>query len=216
MQPAAVERDFAARVEGLGFGALWFGEAPPTNEAFTHAALLLGATRRITVATGIASIWARDAAASVAAAATLGDAFSARDRTAGAHPYFVPVEHTVRARAALGPRPLLAPEHAFVLDDDADRARAVGRQYAKAYLRRTNYTNNLRDLGDTDEDFADDGRDRLIDALVAWGDVETIARKLRAHLDAGADHVCVQPLGPIETAADQLAALAPALGVSSA
>ena len=98
---------------------------------------------------------------------------------------------------------------------DASR-RAVGRQYAKAYLRRTNYTTSLRDLGYTDEDFADDGSDRLVDAVVAWGDVGTIVRKLRAHLDAGADHVCVQPLGPIETAADQLAALAPALGVSPA
>ena len=133
----------------------------------------------------------------------------ARDRTAGAHP------QTARARAALGPRPLLAPEHAFVLDDDADRA-PVGRQYAEAYLRRTICTNSLRDLGYTDEDFADDGSDRLIDAVVSWGDVETIVRKLRAHLDAGADHVCVQLLGPIETAADQLAALAPALGVSPA
>jgi probable F420-dependent oxidoreductase len=140
----------------------------------------------------------------------------ARDRTAGAHPNFVPAEHTARARAALGPRPLLAPEHAFVLEDDADRARVVGRQYAKAYLRRTNPTNSLRDLGYTDEDFADDGSDRLIDVVVAWGDVETIVRKLRAHLDAGADHVCLQPLGPIETAADQLAAIAPARGVSPA
>jgi probable F420-dependent oxidoreductase len=119
----------------------------------------------------------------------------ARERSAGAHTYFVPVEHTRSARERLGPGTLLAPELACVVETDPDRARAVARGYAKLYLGLSNYTNNLLDLGFTEVDFADGGSDGLIDAIVPHGSAEEIAEVVRAHLDAGADHVCLQPLG---------------------
>jgi len=113
-------------------------------------------------------------------------------RADGAHPYFVPVEHTPAARAALGPEPCLAVEQTAVLSTDADTARRIGRAFAKHYLALPNYANNLRRLGWSDEDIANDGSDRLIDAVIAWGDVDAIVTRVKAHLDAGADHVCVQ------------------------
>jgi len=113
-------------------------------------------------------------------------------RADGAHPYFVPVEHTPMARAALGPEPCLAVEQTAVLSTDADAARRVGRAFARHYLALPNYANNLRRLGWSDEDIANDGSDRLIDAVIAWGDVDAIVGRVQAHLDAGADHVCVQ------------------------
>ena len=113
-------------------------------------------------------------------------------RAAGAHPYFVPVEHTARAREILGPGPLLAPEVAVVLDDDPESARRVARSYAGIYLPLPNYTQNLRTLGFGDEDIDGGGSDRLIDAVIPWGDVGTVADRVRAHHDAGADHVCIQ------------------------
>ena len=113
-------------------------------------------------------------------------------RADGAHPYFVPVEHTPMARAALGPEPCLAVEQTAVLSTDADAARRVGRAFARHYLALPNYANNLRRLGWSDEDIANDGSDRLIDAVIAWGDVDAIVGRVKAHLDAGADHVCVQ------------------------
>ena len=118
-----------------------------------------------------------------------------RDRTAGAHTYFVPVEHTRVARERLGAGKLLAPEVACVVETDADRARQVARGYAELYLGLSNYTNNLLDLGYTEADLADGGSDRLIDAVIPHGSAEEIAEVVHAHLDAGADHVCVQPLG---------------------
>ncbi|MFI6780099.1 TIGR03620 family F420-dependent LLM class oxidoreductase [Micromonospora sp. NPDC050276] len=117
-----------------------------------------------------------------------------RDRSAGAHPYFVPAEHTVEARAAIGPDRLLAPEIAVVLDADAATARATARQYASGYLALPNYTNNLRRFGWTDEDFAAGGSDRLIDALIPWGTVEQVAAGLEKHYQAGADEVAIQVL----------------------
>ena len=119
----------------------------------------------------------------------------ARERSSGAHTYFVPVEHTRSARERLGPGKLLAPELACVVDTDPVRARAVARDYATLYLGLSNYTNNLLDLGFTEEDFAGGGSDRLIDAVIPHGSAEEIAEVVHAHLDAGADHVCVQPLG---------------------
>jgi probable F420-dependent oxidoreductase len=113
-------------------------------------------------------------------------------RAAGAHPYFVPVEHTARARAILGPGPLLAPEVAAVLDADPARARELARGYARTYLGLPNYTQNLRTLGYGDEDIGGGGSDRLIDAVIPWGDTATVAGRIRQHHDAGADHVCVQ------------------------
>lgn len=256
-ESAAFEREAAAEVERLGFGTLWVGETPTGKEALVHSALLLGATQRMMVATGIASIWGRDATAAANGADTLAEAFDGRfvlglgvshapavaarghdysrpvsamrtyldamdatkyggplpepaprllaalrpkmlelaaQRAQGAHPYFVPVEHTARARAVLGPEPILAPEQTVVLDTDPERARRTARRFMSLYLALPNYVNNLRDLGWSDEDFAGGGSDALVDAIVVWGEPEKIIERVRAHLDAGADHVCVQPL----------------------
>lgn len=119
----------------------------------------------------------------------------AGERTAGTHPYFVPVEHTRVARERLGPGKLVAPELACVVDSDPVRAKAVAREYAKLYLGLRNYTQNLLTLGFTEADLADGGSDRLIDAVIPQGSAEQIGEVVHAHLDAGADHVCLQPLG---------------------
>lgn len=116
----------------------------------------------------------------------------ARDRAAGAHPYNVTPEHTALAREALGPDALLLPEQAAALVGDSDRARQLGRSHLAHYLALPNYTNNLRRLGFGDHDLSDGGSDRLVDALVAWGDVADIESRVSQHRDAGADHVCVQ------------------------
>jgi probable F420-dependent oxidoreductase len=135
----------------------------------------------------------------------------ARDRADGAHPYFVPVEHTPVARQILGPDRLLIPEQAVVLSTDAEQARNVARSHTTTYLRLPNYVDNLRRLGYSDEDLAGAGSDRLVDAIVAWGDEEQIANRVRAHLQAGADHVLLQPLGDLSSAVAQLERLAPAV-----
>jgi probable F420-dependent oxidoreductase len=129
----------------------------------------------------------------------------ARDRTAGAHPYFVPPAHTARAREILGPGPLLAPEQVVVLESDSVRAREIARRHMAGYLRLPNYVNNLRSLGYENDDFADGGSEQLVDAIVAWGDEEKIAARVREHLEAGADHVAVQAY--VETADQALATL---------
>jgi probable F420-dependent oxidoreductase len=127
----------------------------------------------------------------------------ARDRTAGAHPYLVPPEHTAQARAILGPEVLLAPEQKVVLEVDPNKARAIGRPVvAKPYLDRTNYLSNLRRLGWSEDDIASPGSDALIDALVARGDAPTAAQRITAHLTSGADHVPIQLL--TEPGADRL------------
>jgi probable F420-dependent oxidoreductase len=118
-----------------------------------------------------------------------------KERSLGAAPYFVPVAHTTFARAELGPGPLLAPEVAFVLDDDTERARATARDYARLYLGLRNYTNNLLRVGLTEQDIAGGGSDRLIDEVLPHGSAARVAEAIRAHLDAGADHVTVQALG---------------------
>jgi probable F420-dependent oxidoreductase len=117
----------------------------------------------------------------------------ARDRTAGAHPYFVSPEHTARAREILGDG-LLAPEQAVLLETDPGRARELARSHVSFYLNLPNYANNLLRLGFSQEDLADGGSDRLVDAIVAWGDADAIRARVQAHRDAGADHVCVQVL----------------------
>jgi probable F420-dependent oxidoreductase len=119
----------------------------------------------------------------------------AGERSLGAHPYFVPVEHTRIARETLGPGALLAPEVAVVVEADDERARERARSYAATYLAASNYIRNLERLGFTERDFADGGSDRLIDAVIPHGPAEAVAEAVRAHLDAGADHVCLQPLG---------------------
>jgi probable F420-dependent oxidoreductase len=118
-----------------------------------------------------------------------------RDRTAGAHPYFVPVEHTAYAREILGPDALLAPEQAVLLETDQDKAREAARIHVTRYLQLPNYTNNLLRHGFAEADIQGSGSDRLVDAIVAWGDEQAIAERVRAHHDAGADHVCIQVVG---------------------
>jgi probable F420-dependent oxidoreductase len=274
--PAPEERAAVQRIEEAGYGAVWFGETPTNREALTHAAILLGATERIGVATGIANIWARDASAAANGANTLNEAYDlrfvlglgvshapavkargheydkplsamrdyvqaiaehpydappprrpspvvlaalgprmlelARDRAAGAHPYFVPPAHIARAREILGPEPVLAPEQVVVLEADAERAREIGRRHMAYYLQLPNYVNNLRALGFTAADVADGGSDRLVDAIVAWGDEPAIGARLSEHFDAGADHVAVQAYaGDGAEALRWLERLAPAL-----
>lgn len=112
----------------------------------------------------------------------------------GAHTYLVPPEHTATARQILGPGKLLVPEQAVVLESDKARAFDIGRRHLRRYLSLRNYTGNLRRLGFTAADFEHHGSDRLIDALVAWGDEATIAERIAQHRQAGADHVCIQVL----------------------
>jgi len=119
----------------------------------------------------------------------------ARDKADGAHPYFVPPAHTRRAREILGPGKLLAPAQAVILEADPAKARVAAREYMKTYVPRLpNYRNNLVELGYTEADFANGCSDRLVDDIVAWGDVATIKVRIQAHYDAGADHVCILPL----------------------
>ena len=275
--PAREAQRATAEIEALGYGALWIPESVVSKEVFSHAALLLSASERIVVATGIANIWARDPYAMANGARTLAEAFPGRfvmglgvshapavkrrggsydrplaamrayldamdatrtsapapaepaprvlaalgprmlrlaaERTAGAHPYFVPVEHTALARHTLGPGPLLAVEQAVVLEREAEQARAVAREHTAGYLRLDNYANNLRRLGWADADLLEGGSDALVDAIVAWGDAGAIAERVEAHRRAGADHVCLQVLaaGPPDGQLGQLRALAPLL-----
>lgn len=116
-------------------------------------------------------------------------------RSAGAHPYLTTPEHTEHARDLLGETVLLAPEHKVVLSTDAAAARAVGRETVDFYLNLSNYLNNWRRLGFTEQDIAKPGSDKLIDAVVAHGTAEDIAARLRQHIAAGADHVAIQVLG---------------------
>ncbi len=119
-------------------------------------------------------------------------------RSVGAHPYFVPPEHSVVARRTLGPGAWLMPEQAVLLETDPVAARATARAFCATYLRLPNYTNNLRDLGYSDADLDGTGSDRLVDAIVAWGSAEAVAERVGAHLAAGADHVCIQVIGSMD------------------
>jgi len=115
-------------------------------------------------------------------------------RSAGAHPYFVPAEHTAQAREILGAGPLLAPEVAVVLEKDEETARGIAREYMRGYLSLPNYSNNLRRLGYTDDDVAGGGSDRLMDALIPWGDLDSVVAGIEKHYRAGADEVPIQVL----------------------
>jgi probable F420-dependent oxidoreductase len=132
-------------------------------------------------------------------------------RTSGAHPYFVPVEHTRIARDVLGPSAWLAPEQAVVVDADPGRAREIARNHTRGYLRLDNYRRNLLRLGWKESDLEEGGSDALVDAVVAWGDADTVAERIRAHLAAGADHVSIQalsaepfPLADLQALAERL------------
>ena len=137
----------------------------------------------------------------------------ARTRTAGTHPYLVTPELTHNARAGIGLDGLVASEQGVVLETDPTRAHEIARQHLATYLNLPNYSNNWKRQGFTDSDLADGGSDRLVDALVVWGDEATIAARVQEHRDAGADHVCIQVLTDNLGAfpADQWRALAPAL-----
>lgn len=117
----------------------------------------------------------------------------AAERGAGAHPYFTPVEHTAFARETMGANALLAPELAVVLETDATKAREIARKYMTTYTRLPNYTNNLKRFGFTEEEITHQ-EDRLVDAIVAWGSIDNVTAAVKKHLDAGADHVCIQVL----------------------
>jgi probable F420-dependent oxidoreductase len=135
------------------------------------------------------------------------------ERTRGAHPYFVPVEHTRFAREVLGDGPLLAPELACVLHGRSDRARETAREYARTYLRLSNYVANLHRLGYGPGETNGDGSDALIDAVIPHGSAADVARAAREHLAAGADHVCLQPLGEPGIPRAGWTALADAIGL---
>jgi len=239
----------AGQIEALGYGALWYPETTDGRESMSAGALLLAATARIPVCSGIANIWARDGRAAAHGARTLSErwvgrfllglgvshapAVAARGRrydqplaamraylddmdaaavvprvlgalaprmlelaaarSSGALTYFVPPEHTGRARVALG-RALLAVELPVVLETDPTLAREVAREHTRKYLALENYRANLVRLGYTADNLAAGGSDALVDRIVAWGDADTIAHRVAEHHAAGADHVAVQPL----------------------
>lgn len=116
-------------------------------------------------------------------------------RTVGTHPCFIPPEAVPVAREILGEGPMLMPEVTVILESDPAKARAYARKFAGLYFKGPNYANMLKRFGFTDEDFSGEGSDRLIDAIYAWGDAKTIATRIRAYLDAGADHVAIQSRG---------------------
>jgi probable F420-dependent oxidoreductase len=132
----------------------------------------------------------------------------------GAHPYWTTPEHTAQAREIMGPDKLLCVEQKVILSTNAEQARTAARQVLSIYTPYPNYTNNWKRLGFGDDDLRDGGSDRLVDALVAWGDEKVIADRVQAHLDAGANHVCIQPIRPDGAFGqpdwDLLEALAPA------
>ena len=258
--PAAQAAAFAKRVEAWGYSALWLPEAVG-RDPFATIAYLGAHTTRLSYATGIANLYARDAMTMNALRLTVGEMTGGRfvlgigvshghlvtnvrgheygkplttmrnyldamgkalymaakpaedvpivlaalrpkmlalaaERCAGAHPYFVPPEHTARAREILGKGKILAPEQKVLLCTDAAKARGVARAAMKIYAGLPNYQNNLKWLGYTDADFEGGCSDRLVDAIVAWGDETAIRKRIQQHYDAGADHVCIQPLHP--------------------
>lgn len=255
--PAA--REQVAALDEQGWDALWFGEAYG-REAFTAASIYLASSQRMAVATGIASIYGRDAVSANAAARTLEAAFPgrfvlglgvshaplvermrghsydkpiaamteylealdaapflaaggaeasprvlaalgpkmlelSRDRASGAHPYLVTPEHTATAREVLGEGPLLAVEQAVVLSDDPEVVRRRAHWHLEIYTGLPNYRNSWLRQGFTEADAVRGGSDRLKAALVVGGDEQAVRERVQAHLDAGADHVCLQVLG---------------------
>lgn len=249
-------KDVAAELEDLGYSTLWLPETVG-RDPFVTATLLLSETTRLTVATGIANIYARDAVTMANTQRTLEEAFPGRfllglgvshqhlvdrvrhhdyskpyshmvgyleqmddatfkavgprarpptvlaalgpkmlrlaaERTAGAHTYFVPVEHTAFARDILGPAAILAAEQMIVLEPDLERAHETARKAMAVYLRAPSYRNMLCRAGFGDDDFTDGGSERLVDAIVACGDVDVAVERIGSQFDAGASHVCVQ------------------------
>ena len=276
--PPAAGAEIAAELEEQGWGTLWFGEAYG-REAFSQAGLLLAATSRMRVATGIATVWARDAIAANAASRTLSAAYggrfvlglgvshrplvervrggsygkpvaamreyltamagaafyaaeadaprppvlvaalgprmleTARELADGSHPYLVTPAQTADVRAALGPDRIVAVELGAVLTKDRETALRRAHAHLDIYTGLPNYRNNWLRGGFDESDLVRGGSDRLAEALVAWGDEAAILDRVREHLDAGADHVCVQALmeSPFEVPTEPWRKLAPAL-----
>jgi len=258
--PAGAAAEFAAWLESLGYGALWIPETLG-RDPFAHAALLLGGTTDLVIATGIANIFNRHPHSMRQAQMTLAEqsggrfllgagvshapivagvrkldyskpltsmrehlqamseayymapqppeapktviaalgpkmlelAASAAD---GAHPYWTTPQHTAQAREVLGEGKMLCVEQKVVLSSDPAEARATARQALGVYIGLPNYYENWFRLGFDESDLADGGSDRLIDALVPWGTADEIEARVREHADAGATHVCLQPLKP--------------------
>jgi probable F420-dependent oxidoreductase len=138
----------------------------------------------------------------------------AAQRSAGAHPFLTTPEHTAHARAVVGNKVFLAPEHKVVLSTDVDAARAVGRNTFGSHLGLSNYVNNWKRLGFAGADVAKPGSDRLIDAVVAYGTADDVAKRVAEHLGAGADHVAIHVLGGWDKLLPTLTKLAGALGLT--
>jgi probable F420-dependent oxidoreductase len=272
-QPAAVQRDFAREMERLGYGTLWYGEALG-REAFAQGAIYLSATDRLVVGSGIANIWARDAAAMANGGRTLAEAWPGRfilgigvshaplvrmrghdydrpftamreyldamaaapwrgpvaemppivlaalgprmvglagERTAGAYPYFSTAAHIREVRGILGPEPFLAADLPVVLAGNLTAARAIGDRHLAGYLGSANYRNNLIRLGWFEADLEKPGSDAFFEELVAWGDFDRIADRVRERFDTGADQVALNLVAadPSVPPLDELRRLAP-------
>lgn len=255
--PAGAVREVAAELDQAGWPTLWIPETVG-RDPFVAAAMILEAAPRMKVATGIASIWARDALTTANATRTLNEAYDGRfllglgvshhtltewvrkhqyakpltrmreyltamdkarfagvqpaeppsrvlaalgpkmlelsaELADGAHPYFVPPEHTAIAREAIGAGKLLAVEQMVVLETDPSAAREIARKHMGIYLGLPNYANNLIRMGYSEADITG-AADNVVDAIVAWGSLDDVLARVGAHHDAGADHVCVQVL----------------------
>lgn len=259
-QPAAKAAEIAQRIESLGYSALWIPETVGRHP-FVHAGWLLSHTKKLILATGIASIYHREPGVTMAGQRTLaeqsGNRFLlglgvshkpmvegvrglkygkpvaamrdylakmdtspyssiapseaaprviaalgpkmlelARDTCDGAHPYFSSPDHTAMAREILGPDKWLCVEQKVILEKDPAKARALARPAAQMYLGLPNYRNNWLRMGMTEADLANGGSDRFVDATFAWGDAKAIKGRIKEHFDAGASHVCIQPVNP--------------------
>jgi len=255
--PSGVVRDVVAELDEAGWPTMWIPETV-ARDPFVSASVMLEATTNMQVATGIASIWARDPMTTANASLTLNEAYNGRfvlglgvshhtltewvrkhdyskpltkmreylermdasmfhgvkpeqptmrllaalgpkmlelSATAadGAHPYFVPPEHTDIARTIIGPDAYLATEQMVVLETDPSKAREIARAHMAVYLGLPNYANNLMRLGYTEEELTN-ADDRVVDAIVAWGTLDDVLDRVKAHHDAGANHVCIQVL----------------------
>ena len=278
--PSSRSAEYAAELEELGYGAIWYPEVFG-RDPFVVGTLLLQGTCSIKAATGIANVYARDPMTMANAQRSVEEAFPGRfllglgvshrslvrdlrrhqytrpysymrdylsrmgeapflahgpqelpeivlaalgprmlalsaEAAAGAHPYFVPTEHTAVAREVMGAEAALYPEQMVILETDPATARAQARKNMALYLGLPNYTNNLLRLGfeQSDLDGGPGGgpSDRLVDAIVAWGTPDQIAARVAEHFDAGADHVGVQVLADgLDATADGWRTLAPCL-----
>lgn len=273
-RPTAAALELASEWDELGFGGLWVPESPAGKDVLVFATILLGATPRIPVATGIANIWVRDPVAMAGARRAIGDAFAGRfvlgvgvshastvdgrghryakplaamrsyleamhaapfdghpppteppivlaalgprmigvaaELADGIHPFLTTPDHTASARQLLGDG-LIAVEQGVVLAADLSAARATARANLARYLAWPNYRNHFLRSGFSDDDLADGGSDRLLDATYALGGIEAVRRRVQEHLAAGADHVAIQIVDADLDEADAFRALAEAL-----